>query len=273
MKQLVFNKLNLGRAATLMRHAGITPNILCNTLNESKLRFCSRRVAAVLLLTLLTTVTAWAQEISGLTYNTEGGYYEIGDAAALNALATYVNDGNDASDKTFKQTADIDMSGISYTPIGVEETAPFKGTYDGNDYFILNISHSISGVHILSGLFGDLYGTVKNVNLKDCYFTALRVGGIAAETHEGCLIQNCNVLGGTITCSDNNPSEVSGSYIGGIAGCNYQSTVENCFTTAALGGEAWNKGLVVSRSSGTVTDCYYVNGIDNATDSITNCVH
>ena len=53
---------------------------------------------------------------------------------ALNALSTYVNAGIDASGKTFKQTADIDMQGESYTPIGLEEPHPFRGTYDGDGY-------------------------------------------------------------------------------------------------------------------------------------------
>ena len=191
----------------------------------------------------------------------DGSYYVVDGTAALNALAAYVNASNDASGMRFKQTADIDMQGESYTPIGNDEgTHMFRGTYDGDGYVIKNVSHSISGTNELSGLFGDLYGTVKNVNLKDCNFTAYRVGGIAAETHQGCLIQNCNVLGGTITGTDNYPQDTHGSYMGGIVGYNYQPTVENCFTTATFGGNAYHKGPVVSRgSSGTVTDCYYVN--------------
>ena len=194
------------------------------------------------------------------TYNTEGGYYEISDADDLNALATYVNAGIDASGKTFKQTADIDMQGVSYTPIGNDEgTHMFNGTYDGDGYFILNISHSISGINELSGLFGDLRGTVKNVNLKDCNFTAYRVGAIAGQTSGDCLIQNCNVIGGTITGTDNSPQYTHGSYMGGIVGYFYDKTATNCFSTASFGGDAYHKGPVVGWNGGTVTDCYYVN--------------
>ena len=194
------------------------------------------------------------------TYNAVGGYYEISDADDLNALATYVNGGNNASGKTFKQTADIDMQGVSYTPIGNDEgNHVFNGTYDGDGYFILNISHSISGVNEHSGLFGDLRGTVKNVNLKDCNFTAYRVGAIAGQTSGDCLIQNCNVLGGTITGTDENPHDTHGSYMGGIVGYFYDKTATNCFTTAAFSGDAYHKGSVVGWNGGTVTDCYYVN--------------
>ena len=55
------------------------------------------RAATALLVMLLTSATAWAQDaISGLTYNTTGGYYEINDAQDLVDLANYVNGGNDA---------------------------------------------------------------------------------------------------------------------------------------------------------------------------------
>ena len=91
-----------------------------------------------MLLMLLTATTAGAQEaISGLTYNTADGYYEIPDAAALNALATYVNAGNDASGKTFKQTADI-IYDSNFTPIGFNGMS-FAGMFYGNGYTISNI--------------------------------------------------------------------------------------------------------------------------------------
>ena len=73
-----------------------------------------RRAATGLLMMLLTATTAGAQEtISGLTYNTAGGYYEIKDAQDLVDLATYVNAGNDAYGKTFKQTANITFAHTS----------------------------------------------------------------------------------------------------------------------------------------------------------------
>lgn len=193
----------------------------------------------------------------------DGSYYVVDGTAALNALAAYVNAGNNASGMRFKQTADIDMQGESYTPIGNDEDRPFKGTYDGDGYFVKNISHAISGNNEHSGFVGCLAGTVKNVNLKDCNFTAYRAGSIAGGLNEGSVIRNCNVLGGTITGTDNNPQDTHGSGIGGIVGYNFkQQAVDNCFVTAAFGGNAYDKGPVVGRTSGensSITDCYYVN--------------
>ena len=60
---------------------------------------------------------AWAHEptIEGLTYNL--GYYEIPDASALNALATYVNEGNTCEGLTFKVTGNITFSQVGHTEI------------------------------------------------------------------------------------------------------------------------------------------------------------
>jgi hypothetical protein len=138
------------------------------------------------------------------TYNTEGGYYEISDADDLNALATFVNAGIDCTGLTFKQTADIDMQGVTFTPIGNDDdTYYFNGIYDGDGYVIKNISHYDNGEFSLSGLFGQVKkGVVRNVNLKDCSFGGRNVGGIVGvmDDDEG-SVQNCTVLGGTITCT------------------------------------------------------------------------
>ena len=242
------------------------------------MRYFTRRISLLFALLLMAGQGAWGQDpasIGSIQYNGTLGAYEINSVANLNDLAVYVNGSgtystsveettaHDCSEMTFKQTADIDMQGVSYTPIGVEETAPFKGTYDGDGYFVKNISHSISGANNHSGFVGRLEGTVKNVNLKDCNFTAYRAGGIAGGLGEGSVIQSCNVIGGTITGTDTNPQSSHGSAIGGIVGYNYkQQAVDNCFVTAAFSGDARDKGPVVGRTSGeasSIINCYYVN--------------
>ena len=200
------------------------------------------------------TAPALAEAIDGLTYNAAGSYYEIPNAAALTALAAYVNGGNVTSGKTFKQTADIDMQGVSFTPIGNGDEIAFCGTYDGDGYVIKNISHYDNGTYALSGLFGLLEGTVRNVNLKDCSFTGRNAGGIAGESRDGSSIQNCNVLGGTITGTGN----AQGGHFGGIVGYFYDGTVDGCFTTASFSGGGTTMGPVVGMNN-DVTNSYYVN--------------
>ena len=137
----------------------------------------TRRAAMLLLVMLLTMTaqTAWAQDaISGLTYNTAGGYYEINDAQDLVDLATYVNGGNNASGKTFKQTADITLSG-NFEPIGSQPNSynptPFSGIYDGQGHAITGLT--VNTFSPYAGLFGKLQGgSVRNVTMVNPHVTS-----------------------------------------------------------------------------------------------------
>ena len=92
-------------------------------------------------------------KIDGLTFNTSGEYYEIGTTDALIALASYVNAGNDCAGLTFKLTADLDLTGETFTAI-----EGFKGTFDGDGKLIVTSSAIFSGeTGTISG--GYYYGT------------------------------------------------------------------------------------------------------------------
>ncbi|MDD3023459.1 MAG: hypothetical protein PHE26_06130, partial [Syntrophomonadaceae bacterium] len=70
------------------------------------------------------------------------------------------------SGKYFKQTANIDLTGLGeFVPIG-SMSNPFKGRYDGNNHKILKLY--IHGSYSETGLLGDLKeGTIKNLTLED----------------------------------------------------------------------------------------------------------
>ena len=209
------------------------------------------RTLITLLIMLLTTATAWAQDaISGLTYNTAGGYYEINDAQDLADLATYVNAGNNAQGKTFKVTQDIvfthttdwnDASSTedNYTAIGGyigDSYQYFKGHFDGQ-------GHTISGIRIYKGgntnddrnqgLFGYIDGStaeVKNVILADARITGYDgTGGIVGFNNNNGKITNCHVL------SDVTIHTVQGDCYGhgGIVGHN-SGTVTGCTSAASI---------------------------------------
>ena len=196
--------------------------------------------------------------------DSEGTYYKIDCANALNALADYVNAGNDTSKMRFKQTADIDMKGVSYTPIGnVENTHVFYGIYDGDGYVIKNISHTISQDYSLSGLFGQVNGTVQNVNLKDCNFEGREVGGIAGKMKGGASILNCNVIGGTIT----GKGSFAAGYLGGIVGNGFSGVIKDCFCTASFSGDGRKKAPISGDTGANVYTSSYINAPVSSTNS------
>ena len=129
-------------------------------------------LAVLMVVSLFSIVPAAADEVQteqlgdyDYTVGTdeEGSYYAVDSALALLNLANYNNNFScDLKGMRFKQTVDIDMEGWDWYFIGA--TTPFRGIYDGDGYVIRNISnHNHNGA---SGMFGNLRGTVKNVNLK-----------------------------------------------------------------------------------------------------------
>ena len=238
----------------------------------------------VILMMLLTATTAWAQdEISGLTHNTEGGYYVIPDAAALEALATYVNDNGKTSDKTFKLTADIDFADVplntdsngnpyNFTPIGFGGKS-FSGKFYGNGNTISNLIYetnpSVSG----RGLFGKTEGaTIDGVTISGITITgtAFYMGG---------LVGFCGGGGGTISNStadvDVTGTESTGGFVGHI---NYGGMeISDCRADGFTSGGAKVGGFVgsigkSSNNSGNNSGNSSNNSGNSGTVSISNCV-
>ncbi|MBQ4002702.1 MAG: hypothetical protein II600_01865, partial [Bacteroidaceae bacterium] len=83
-----------------------------------------KKFASLLLTALmcLTGMNAWALEQDG------SGVYQIGTAQDLIDFAALVNGGTGGANAVL--TADIDMDGKSYTPIG-QDGKDYKGHFDG----------------------------------------------------------------------------------------------------------------------------------------------
>lgn len=200
-------------------------------------RLCgARRAAMTLLTTLLLTLTAqtaWAttENLGGYDFtvgtDTEGDYYVVNSTDALNALASYVNAGNNCSGKRFKMTAPITYNGSAnnYTPIG-DNSHWFSGTFDGQ-------GNTISGININSSafyqaIFGFVVGTVKNLVVSDCNIVAQNfIGGIAGQVNSG-TIENCHV--------GSNVSLSAWKFSGGIAGNADGATIKGCTSAATITG-------------------------------------
>ena len=218
-----------------MRHNRLTPARAATALAQA-----ARRATAALAIILLTATTAGAQDaITGLTYNSAGGYYEISDAQDLVDLANYVNatDNYASTGKTFKQTQDIDMSSISnFKPIGgLGGSYSFAGTYDGGGHTISGLTVSIDYGDI--GLFGVVKGaTVSNVILLSPTVTATMTKNFSVDL--GALIgmcgsgssnrvENCHVVNPTVSSSSTSSDNYVGAIIGNIWYKN--TTATNCY--------------------------------------------
>ena len=225
-----------------------------------------RQLTLTLLVAMLAAAfqTARAQgdvpSIDGLSYNSTGGYYEIPDADALNALASYVNSGHDCSGMSFKVTDDIDFNPSStttdnFTAIG-DWYKPFKGNFNGD-------GKKISGIRIYkpNDIYQGLFGCISNANVENIILTDTKitgstgVGGIAGmcnvSTIRNCIVDNVFVNGSSQEC-------------GGIAGAAYYGTlvgnlIVNSTITVANPDKSIYTGAIVGDSGGSLESNYYYN--------------
>ena len=201
---------------------------------------------------------AEAPSFSGGT-GTQGDPWLIASQADLTALAEFLNSGNaeqfDADGAGvgnchgyyFKQTADIDLTGVTWEPIGYSGSYYFAGNYDGGGHSITN---AVSTGKVdpegfaTAGIFGWVaFGSVENLHVKNANFVATGqnnysyVGGIAGVCY-GSSIKNCSVENSSLESRRNNNNNCAGSIVGYSTGGTFEKCAaeNNQIRTMAYGG-------------------------------------
>ena len=173
--------------------------------------------------------------------NLSAGTYAINSAADLQKLAELTNNGKVTSANTFILGADIDLSGVeNWTPIGNSYNFRFQGIFNGNGYEIQNLkltSSSYNGNEIQNGptdgyavgLFGYLYGEVKNLGVSNVNISSRAdyVGGLAGYLGDNITLNNCYVTGSVTRTNDyaNAYNTIAYSATGGLVGYMAQRSI------------------------------------------------
>ena len=140
---------------------------------------------------------------------------EIANGEQLAFLAQQVNSGTDYEGKFIKLTADIDLGGKEWTPIGGYYHC-FKGTFDGDGHTVSNFT--INSQYNCIGLFGKNNGTIMNLGVENAEINGYDfVGGV------------CGFNNGTITNSYNIGNVSGTDIVGGVCGYNVGGTITNCY--------------------------------------------
>ena len=248
---------------------------------------------AVCLVITLVPMVAFAAEapLFGGGTGTQEDPWLIASQEDLTALAEFLNSGNaeqfdaDAAGVGnchgyyFKQTADIDLTGVTWEPIGYSGSYYFAGNYDGGGHSITN---AVSTGKVdpdgfaTAGIFGWVaFGSVENLHVKNANFVAtgqnnyIYVGGIAGVCY-GSSIKNCSVVISSLESKRNNNNNCAGSIVGYSTGGTFEKCAaeNNQVKTMAYGG-----GFVgevdddygVGKS--TFTNCYTANcSVSSKTD-------
>ncbi len=216
-----------------------------------------RILLGILILWLMCGQTLWAQttnkycsiDIYADSYAGGDGSktnpYEIATAEQLAKLARDVNNGNTFRGKYFKLTADIDLSGGIWMPIGKyynygnSNNRLFFGKFDGNGHVIKNMhiqwEDADDNAKSVWGLFSTLQGesstnltTVTNLIIENATVEKKRdfspngsgyyVGVVAGEIYPNTELSNIIIHGSKITDNDETYELNRETKIGGIAG-------------------------------------------------------
>ena len=174
-------------------------------------------------------------------------------------------------------SADINLAGKEWTPIGTDDNNSYNGIFDGNGKTITGLTVNQSEKYNV-GLFGCLGSggkvqnlTLENVNISGTYYVG-SVVGTNFGTVSGCTAsgnitgtESCigGVVGqnkGTVTGCTVSVNISNNQYAGGVVGENV-GTVTACHATGDVTGTEEAAGGVVGWNYyGTVTACYHVIG-------------
>jgi len=139
--------------------------------------------------------------------------YIITTPAGLQLLSSKTNGGNTFINTFFKLGGDIDMSSVeNFTPIGINSSRSFNGTFDGRNHTIshLTINYTSNNNANNAGLFGCLSGNIPfpvicNLTLDRANISGKKyVGGIVGYLSFG-TVSNCHVVNSTIKGTDTTP--------------------------------------------------------------------
>ena len=259
-----------------------------------------KRIGSLLLIlalcfTLLPTA-AFAEETPsfGGGTGTQEDPWLIASQADLIALAEFLNSGNAEqfdADATgvgnchgyyFKQTADIDLTGVTWEPIGYSGNYYFAGNYDGDGHTISNATSTgknDADGFATAGIFGWVaFGSVENLHVKNANFVATGqnnysyVGGIAGLCYES-SIKNCSVVDSSMESKRDENNNCAGS----IVGYSYNGTFEKCAaennrvtSMAYAGGFVGEQADNKNGGKSTFTNCYTANCTVTAKTDKTN---
>ena len=184
----------------------------------------------------------------GYIYDSNTNTYTVYNANGLMNIAELVNGGKTNINITL--TADIDLTGKNWTPIGTDYDNSYKGTFDGGGHTITGLTFTTNDEY--AGLFGWLNraGTVKNVVMEGVQITSHQIyggsiGGVVGYSWG--TIENCSVSG-----------SVSGTvYVGGVVGAQIGGSITGCSSSATVKGTVDVGGVAgQTNSSATLTACY-----------------
>lgn len=267
----VDNVLDLGALSTFGRTVNITSsNTAVASVEDRSVKFLS---AGTVTITLSTTGDSYcAGYTRSLTFTVSGFDTTIASAADLAKLAVNPS-------ANFTITADIDMTGVEYTPVPY-----FTGSIDGQGHYIRNLTFNNSE-RDNAALVAEFAGSyIKNLGFENLYIVgSANAAAVAGKTSAAVVISNVVVSNSYIEGRDH-----VASFVGDLNG---DATIVNCLSNAKIVTRSYQAGGIAGvQNYGTIDKCIFagtltakseptnVSGITSLLDSdgnpsvISNCL-
>lgn len=189
-------------------------------------------------------------------------------------------------------TGIIEGNGMKIYGLTIDSTSDYQGIFGHNTGIIKNIileDIKITGNKYVGSLIGFNGGTVENIVTNNVEVRGINnyVGGLSGYNYAG-TIQNVQVsgsvtgssnVGGVVGCQDGEGSikkvsanvKVTGigdENVGGLAGQNYQATIESCYAIGNVDGNKNVGGLLGFNNSNTTVKNSYATGNVKGTKNI-----
>ena len=229
-------------------------------------KFLSIALAITMVTAMMPKLTAYADTLNWKDstdeswYSESGANYKIGTAQQLADFAKRVNGGTSFTGKTVTLTADIDLAGRDWTPIGIDVDNRFQGTFDGQAHVISNLTigspDNPNSDLLYLGLFGYLSQTdgaaVRQIGIEDADIYSSHadadagglvglVGNTSTESKK-LILEKTYVTGGIYASG-------SGSCAGGSVGKIYISSnqgqliVQNSYASCDVSAQLYAGGI------------------------------
>lgn len=199
-----------------------------------------------------------------ITYSTTGDAYVKGATYTQTFTVTETNYNiataqdllniKNNTEGDYKLTADIDMSGVSFTPL-----PDFTGSLDGQGHVIRNLTFNNPNQD-QAALFATTHGaTIENLGIENANIVGNANAAAIVGRAYGGTIQSCYVANSYIEGRD---------HVGSITGDmnvndNVGVTISDCLSDARLKTRSYQVGgLVGVANGGTIQNCYFSGTID-----------
>ena len=192
------------------------------------------------------------------------GYFSAGGLVGVNSGSisdcwSTASVGGSGGSSAFGGFAGINSGNITScystgTSVGESSVGGFVGSNSGN---IINCHSTgqVNGYYLLIGGFAG-----KNIgSITKCYSTgsvidssiSQYIGGLVGDNDSGGSISNCFATGAV-------NDSYNGKYVGGLVGGNYNSSINNCYSTSTVKGNNYIGGLCANNNQGTISQCYAI---------------